>query len=209
MTFEALADTVLGTLPEARRIETYDKDRFQLDLMDWTHSVYPHQEVYGDYCTVQEYIDAPPRYVFDYMNRSESLNEWTYSVRDLSPTAEDPTLYEGLDRIGGETKIFCRTLGNEAALTVDYHCAWDQGDHLWMIYLNRILPAEMVLDRSGSVVIWTNCRHPFYLKNPRPELAPKRPIWVGEFWPWFFAGHRAEILTLKSIIEYRYRKEER
>ena len=58
------------------------------------------------------------------------------------------------------------------ARTVDYHCAWDQGKHLWMIYLMRVVDAQVVLDKPGSVVLWTNCRHPFYDDNPYPETAP-------------------------------------
>jgi hypothetical protein len=91
-------------------------------------------------------------------------------------------------------------------MTVDYHCAWDQGSELWMVYLNRIVPAETVLKRSGSVVIWTNCRHPYYDQNPFPALArdPKR-AWVGDWWPLFYAGHSIELANLKAILEHRHR----
>jgi hypothetical protein len=89
---------------------------------------------------------------------------------------------------------------------VDYHCAWDQGKHLWMIYLMRILDAQVVFDKPGSVVLWTNCPHPFYDENPYPETAPpKRPVWVGDFWDMFGAGHQLELQTLKAIAEYRHR----
>jgi hypothetical protein len=65
---------------------------------------------------------------------------------------------------------------------VDYHCAWDQGKHLWMVYLMRVIGAQTVLDKPGSVVLWTNCRHPFYDHNPYPQAAPpQRPVWVGDF----------------------------
>ena len=57
-------------------------------------------------------------------------------------------------------------------MTVDYHCAWDQGRHLWMIYLMRVVDAQVVFDKPGSVVLWTNCHHPFYDRNPYPETAP-------------------------------------
>ena len=65
------------------------------------------------------------------------------------------------------------------ARTVDYHCAWDQGKHLWMIYLMRVLDAQVVLDKPGSVVLWTNCRHPFYDKNPYPDAGPARAHRLG------------------------------
>jgi 3-oxoacyl-[acyl-carrier-protein] synthase-3 len=65
---------------------------------------------------------------------------------------------------------------------VDYHCAWDQGKHLWMVYLMRVIGAQTVLDKPGSVVLWTNCRHPIYDHNPYPQAAPpQRPVWVGDF----------------------------
>ena len=90
-------------------------------------------------------------------------------------------------------------------MTVDYHCAWDQADKLWMIYLMRVVPAEMVLNKPGSVVLWTNCHHPFYDKNPRPETAPKdRKVWVGDLWPFFYAGHDVEMENLKHILEHRH-----
>jgi hypothetical protein len=59
----------------------------------------------------------------------------------------------------------------------------------------------------GSVVVWTNCRHPYYARNPFPELArdPRR-MWVGELWPFFFAGHTIELQNLKAILEHRYRR---
>jgi hypothetical protein len=74
-----------------------------------------------------------------------------------------------------------------------------------MVYLNRIVPARAVLDRPGSVVIWTNCRHPYYDRNPFPQLNrdPKR-AWVGEWWPLFYGGHSIELGNLKAILEHRH-----
>jgi hypothetical protein len=107
--------------------------------------------------------------------------------------------------LGSETQIFTRTVANRDAMTVDYHCAWDQGKHLWMIYLMRIIDAQLVFDKPGSVVLWTNCHHPFYDKNPYPEAAPpERPVWVGDFWDMFGPGHLLELKNLKAIAEYRH-----
>jgi hypothetical protein len=195
-------------IPDLRRIEQYPKNDFQLELAEMTHSVYPHDEVYGQFCTIEEYIDCPPELVFEYMSKTACLEEWTYSVRDFEPS-EVPGVEVGYDRVGDTTKIYCKTVSNREAMTVDYHCAWDQGTDLWMIYLNRIIPAELVLKKPGSVVLWTNCRHPYYQKNPHPELAssPKRP-WVGDFWDWFYAGHAVEMRNLKTILEHRYKNGE-
>ena len=60
------------------------------------------------------------------MANVHSLSEWTYSVRDFRET-DTPGLYEGIDSIDAQTKIFCKVVANPDALTVDYHCAWDQG----------------------------------------------------------------------------------
>ncbi len=196
--------TDINQIPNVRRFENFDKDDMQDLAMELTHSVYPHDEVYGRYCTIQEYIACPPRAVFNYLANSYNLAEWTYSMRDFQePDANGVVM--SLDRIGGETKIFTRTVANTEAMTVDYHCAWDQPEHLWMIYLMRVVPAEIVFNKPGSVVTWTNCRHPFYDENPYPELAPKdRKVWVGDLWPFFYAGHHVEMQNLKAILEHRH-----
>jgi hypothetical protein len=184
------------------RCEDFDREALGEQITEMTHTVYRHEQVYGPFITIHAHVDCPPKKVFDYMANPYSLLEWTYSVRELRPTGA-PGLLVGVD--SGRTPIYCRTVTNEDALTVDYHCAWDQGDELWMIYLNRIIPAETVLKQRGSVIVWTNCRHPYYAKNPFPELGsdPKRE-WVGDWWPLFYAGHSIELENLKRILEFRH-----
>ena len=192
------------------RIETTSKEQATPIIMEGIRSVYPHDQVFGEYCTVNDYIDCPPDELFDYLADTRSLEEWTYSLRDFVPT-EEPGLWMAHDKLGaGNEKqtgspIFTRTVANREARTVDYHCAWDQGTHLWMIYLMRVVDAKVVFDKPGSVVLWTNCHHPFYDKNPYPETAPpKRPVWVGDFWDMFGPGHLLELKNLKAIAEYRH-----
>ncbi|HXL61116.1 MAG: hypothetical protein QOC62_1443 [Mycobacterium sp.] len=192
------------------RIETTSKEQATPIIMEQIRSVYPHDQVFGEYCTVNDYIDCPPDELFDYLADTRSLEEWTYSLRDFVPT-EEPGLWMAHDKLGaGNEKqtgspIFTRTVANREARTVDYHCAWDQGTHLWMIYLMRVVDAKVVFDKPGSVVLWTNCHHPFYDKNPYPETAPpKRPVWVGDFWDMFGPGHLLEMKNLKAIAEYRH-----
>jgi hypothetical protein len=192
----------LEGIPGLIRCEDYSREALAEHLTEMTHTVYPHDQVYGRYCTVHEHIDCPPRDVFTYMQNPYSLLEWTYSVRRLRPTGADGLLV-GED--GERTPIYCRTVANANALTVDYFCAWDQGEELWMVYLNRIVPAELVLKRPGSVIIWSNCHHPYYAKNPFPQLsAEKKRTWVGELWPLFYAGHTIELRNLKAILEHRH-----
>ena len=193
------------------RIETTSKEQATPLIMEQMRSVYPHDMVFGEYCTVNDYIECPPDELFDYMADTRSLEEWTYSLRGFAPT-EEPGLWVAHDKLGSPdgkrlgSPIFTRTVANREARTVDYHCAWDQGKHLWMIYLMRIVDAKVVFDKPGSVVLWTNCHHPFYDKNPYPETAPpQRPVWVGDFWDMFGAGHELELKNLKAIAEYRHR----
>jgi hypothetical protein len=196
--------TALAAISGLVRCETHDREALGELITEMTHTVYPHEQVYGAFCTVQAHIECPPRDVFAYMANPYSLLEWSYSVRELRPTGR-PGLLVGID--AGGTPIYCRTESSTEALTVDYHCAWDQGDELWMVYLNRIVPAERVLKRTGSVVIWTNCHHPYYDRNPFPALcADPRRAWVGEWWPLFYAGHSIELANLKAILEHRHRQ---
>ena len=194
----------IDRLPGVRRIENCGKEELTSLAMEMTHAVYPHDEVYGQYCTVQDYVDCPPEKAFAYLADVYTLQEWTYSLRDFTPM--DPTgMVVATDRIGGATKIYTRAISNREAMTVDYHCAGDQGEELWMVYLMRVVPARLVLRRPGCVVLWTNCRHPYYDANPFPEKAPTgRKVWVGDMWPFFYAGHKIELDNLKYILGYRH-----
>ena len=199
-----MLSTDIDAIPGVRRIENFPKEEMNAAAMDLTHAVYPHDDVYGQYCTLEEYIACPPEDVYRYLADVYTLAEWTYSLRDFGAPDERGVVMSR-DKIGGETLIYTRTIANEAAMTVDYHCAWDQGDRLWMIYLMRVIPAPLVLDRPGSVVLWTNCRHPYYDRNPFPDRAPAgRKVWVGDLWPFFYAGHHVEMQNLKAILEYRH-----
>jgi hypothetical protein len=204
-----LALTPVEKIPGLIRFENVPKDAMQEACMEMTHAVYSHDETYGDFCTIERYIDCPPEQAFTYLADPVNLLEWTYSLRDLKPT-EDKDVLLFTDAIGGKTKCYCRTESNAQAMTVDYHCAWDQGKVLWMIYLMRVIPAPLVFNKPGSVVLWTNCRHPYYDKNPFPEQSPEgRKVWVGDMWPMFYAGHSIEMDNLKNILEYRHRQQQR
>jgi hypothetical protein len=193
----------IDRLPGVNRIENCTKEKMTSLAMEMTHAVYPHDQIYGQYCSVQGFVDCPPEKAFEYLADIHTLQEWTYSLRDFATT--DDGMVIATDRIGGETKIYVKVVANRQAMTVDYHCAWDQGEHLWMIYLMRVVPAELVLGRPGCVIFWSNCRHPHYDRNPFPEKAPtKRKVWVGDMWPFFYAGHQIELDNLKQILEFRH-----
>src|ERR1700759_5208082 len=210
MSLPALDDIVTHTgttvpIDGVVRLETTPLAQTAPMYMAKMRSAYPHEEVFGQYCTVNDYVDCPPDELFEYLSDTRSLEEWTYTLRGFTPT-EEPGLYEAYDRLFPRTTTHNPTSAPAAARPVDYHCAWDQGRHLWMIYLMRVLDARVVLDKPGSVVLWTNCRHPFYDDNPYPETVPKgRTGWVGDFWDLFGPGHALEMNNLKSIAEYRHR----
>ena len=196
--------TKFTDIQNLKRIENTDKAEMSGIMADMTHAVYPHDDIYGQYCPIQGYINCPPEKVFEYMSDPHSLAEWTYSMREFEDVPGKEGLLVGKDKIGDNTNIYFKALSNKEALTVDYHCAWDQGEELWMIYLNRIVSAELVLNKPGSIVFWQNCKHPNYDKNPFPELAPKGRPWVGDFWDFFYAGHMVELENLKNILEYKH-----
>lgn len=199
----ALSDLPDQLVPGVLRIENSDRDETLPIVLDRMRSVYPHDQVYGTFCPVHTIIDAPPRAVYEYLAHTRSLEEWTYSLRGFTETGTDG-LWQAWDRLGENTELYARTVAHPDSMTVDYHCAWDQGEHLWMIYLMRVVDAQVVFDRPGSVVLWTNCHHPFYDANPFPEAAPpEREGWVGDFWPLFGPGHELELDNLKAICEYR------
>ncbi|RPA57290.1 SRPBCC family protein [Gordonia oryzae] len=186
------------------RVETHPRATATPIIVDMLRSVYPHDKIFGEFCPVQGFVDAPPRELFSWLSDTRSLEEWTYSLRGFTET-DEPGLWVAQDRLGDNTDIYTRTIADPHAMTVDYHCAWDQGEHLWMIYLMRVVDAQVVLNRPGSVVLWNNCRHPFYDENPYPDSAPPdRPVWVGDFWEMFSAGHQLELSNLTAIAEFRH-----
>jgi hypothetical protein len=194
----------IESLPGLRRIENCTKEEMTSLAMEMTHAVYPHDQVYGEYCSIQAYVRCPAEKAFAYLADVGTLEEWTFSMRDFVDTDQEG-LVVATDRIGGATKIYTRVSANPEAMTVDYHCAWDQGERLWMIYLMRVVPAPLVLNKPGCVILWTNCRHPFYEQNPFPEAAPSdRKVWVGDMWPFFYAGHEIELENLRLILEHRH-----
>lgn len=197
--------SMLADVPGLIRVENTSTEQMAARCLDMTPAVHQHQQVYGQYCTIQAYADCPPEQTYDYLSQGHHLEEWTFSLRGFAPT-ETPGLWAGWDLLAQDTRIYCAVVANPEAMTVDYHCAWDQGDKLWMIYLMRVLPAQLVLDKPGSVITWTNCRHPSYDDNPSPELAPStdRP-WVGDYWDLFYAGHTVEMANLTAILEHRHR----
>lgn len=171
---------------------------------------YSYEEVFGDYCTVHIYIDCPRDFAFQYAANPYSLEEWTYTLRDLSPAKEG--LLVGREALAPNTKIYVKTESHFESGTVDYLCAWDQGEELWMRYYCRFVDAAPTFGRPGCVLLWTNCRHPYYLRESpiKPQHIAEsqgrkdRP-WVGDVWNLFQAGHMVEAENMKRILEVRFK----
>jgi len=176
-----------------------------------TKPSYTHEEIFGEYCSLGKYIDVPYDVVFEYAANVHSLEEWTFSVRDLHHVGGG--LYRGREAIQPNTEIFIRAdvqKGPDHGI-VFYPCAWDQGYELWMRYYFLFIDATKTLKRPGTVLVWTNCKHPYYDRATTevPEYIAKGRArtdryWVGDIWANFDAIHRIEAENLKRICEYRF-----
>ena len=104
---DVMTDPIEGVI----RIETSPREKATPIIMEMMRSVYPHDEVFGQYCTVNDYIDCPPDELYEYLADTRSLEEWTYSLRGFTPT-DEPGLWLAYDRLGSETEIYTRTVAN-------------------------------------------------------------------------------------------------
>ena len=82
-------------------------------FMEKMRSVYPHDEVFGQYCTVNDYVDCPPDELFAYLSDTRSLEEWTYTLRGFTPS-DEPGLWLAYDKLLPDTTIYTRTFGGAA-----------------------------------------------------------------------------------------------
>ncbi|MER6997775.1 hypothetical protein [Streptomyces sp. NPDC000410] len=176
-----------------------------------TKETYDHSEIFGQYCSLAEHINVPYDIVFEYAANARSLEEWTYSIRNMKHLGGG--LYRADEMIQPDTDIYIRAdaqKGPEQGLVI-YPCAWDQGHELWMRYYLTIIDSAKVFNKPGTVVLWTNCKHPYYDRATTdvPDyIAEGRArtdrVWVGDIWPVFHAGHSIEMGNLKKILEHRF-----
>ena len=102
-------DGMTGPIEGVIRIETSPRQKATPIIMEMMRSVYRHDDVFGQYCTVNDYIDCPPDELYEYLADTRSLEEWTYSLRGFTPT-DEPGLWLAHDRLGSETEIYTRTV---------------------------------------------------------------------------------------------------
>jgi len=170
---------------------------------------YSHEEIFGNYCHIGEYIHCPVEMAFEYAANVYSLEEWTFSLRCLKHIGGG--LYKGEEYLAKDTPIYVRSEAYPDSRVVDYLCAWDQGEELWMRYYFRFVDAMPTLRKPGTVMLWTNCKHPYYdrnITNVPDYISTARERtdrnWVGDIWPYFDAIHRIEAGNMKAILESRF-----
>jgi len=200
-----MTTTLVSDIPGLFRCESLSEAAAMQTLLKVAKQLRNQGHRENDVYTVNLHIECPPEVLYDYLLDIRSLEEYTYSTRRLRIDTTTG-LWVGQDATEPETEIYMRITGNREVGTVDYESAYDQGNDLWMVYCGRILSAERVQHRPGSLVSWTIWRHPYYDKNPYPHLAPSRTrTWPGSLWPLFHALDVLELGNLKHIVEHRVR----
>lgn len=203
-----MKNTPLSQIPGLFRSEDHPPETSMPKFIQATKEKYDHEEVFGDYCPVFSYIKCPVDKAFEYAADPFSLEEWTYTLRDLKKVKDD--LYVGREVLAPGTQIYVKTESHKDSGVVDYLCAWDQPNELWMRYYCRFIDAQPTFGKPGTVLMWVNCRHPYYLRNPNApqhileSQARKDRPWVGDVWNLFRAGHQVEADNMKKILEARF-----
>ena len=180
------------------------------EIMARKRDQYAHSELFSEWVNYTTVIDCDPKHVFEYLKNPFSLEEFSATVRGVEPVGDG--LYRAMDVLSPDTSIYLRFFSHAESGVVDCHCAWDSSNELWMRYHQRVLDARPTLGRPGAVLLWNNCRHPYYSKdNPAPEHVDSgrkrtdRP-WVGDFWDHFYDMHAVEARNLQLILEARFGK---
>jgi hypothetical protein len=196
-------------IPGLYTCEEHDIPDVMAKLKEMTKETYSHEEIFGSYSHLGEYIHCPVDMAFEYAANIYSLEEWTFSLRSLKHLGGG--LYKGIEYLAKDTSIYVRAEAYRDCRVVDYPCAWDQGDELWMRYHFRFVDAMPTLRKPGTVMLWTNCKHPYYdrsVTNVPNYISDARERtdrnWVGDIWSYFDAIHRIEAMNLKAILEYRF-----
>lgn len=207
----------LKNIPGLIKVENTPLDKLQELTNSMIKPQYSHQEIFGKFCFLGEHINVPYEVAFEYAANIHSLPEWTLSLRDVRHMGGG--LYRGTEAIEStdpnhpNTEIFIRADSMKGAEhgIVFYPCAWDQGHELWMRYYFVFIDSQRTLNKPGTVVLWVNCKHPYYdrnYKNVPNYIAEgqnrKDRQWVGDLWDAFYPLHVFEMNNLKRILEYRF-----
>lgn len=174
-----------------------------------TKEKYSHDEIYGKWWTISEFIDVPADFAYEYVSNIYSLEEWSFGIRDLKHIGQGT--YQGQDNFTKPTEIFLRSEVFRDAKAVDHYYAWDQREELWMRHYFRFIDAKWVLNRPGTLLTWSSFKHPYYDKKSAALPAwlkdaqnKKGREWLGDYWRHFHAWHKSEADNLRYILEHRY-----
>jgi hypothetical protein len=177
----------------------------ELEVM--TKPTYTHEEVFGKHVTIMEHIEVPIDMVYEYAANIYSLEEFSATIRQMEYVGGG--IYRALDVLGAYTPIYFQLKTFPDSYCIDCLCAWDQPHEMWMRYHWRLFDSMPVIGKAGTIVLWTNFKHPYYDKSSpapayvaKPRDQPDR-LWVGDFYNQFFAAHTLEGRNLKAILEHR------
>ncbi|MFC3908109.1 hypothetical protein ACFORL_03325 [Legionella dresdenensis] len=198
------------TIPGLINNENHNQEQIERLMSDMTKEQYDHEEIFGQFCQLGAYIACPPEMAFEYCSNVLSLGEWTFSMRNFEYIGGQ--IWRSEERLGKNTFVYTKVNAYPDSGVVDYLCAWDQAFELWMRYYFRFIDAQPTLNKPGTVVLWTNCKHPYY-DRATPDLPDyikkgheqTNRAWVGDFWHQFDAIHKIEMNNLKRILEHRFK----
>lgn len=190
--------------------ETHNLDQIKELLQQKTKDYYSHEEIFGVYCQLGTYIACPASMTFEYCSNMHSLNEWTFSMRHFEYIGGD--IWRAKNKLSKGTFVYIKMQTSKEYGVIDYYCAVDTPLELWMRYYFRILDAQPTLNKAGTVVLWTNCKHPYYDRNKDESNYPSYikkghaadRLWIGDFWNQFDVIHKIELNNLKHILECRF-----
>jgi hypothetical protein len=199
-------------IPDLFTSEKNGLDQLKLKLREQSKPTYTREEIFGQYCHTAEYIRCPVDIAFNYAANVYCLEEFTFSLRNFHYVGD--RLYKGTEALAKDTSIFMRVDSYPDSRVVDHLCAWDQGEELWMRYQFRFLDAMPTVRSPGTILLWSNCRHPYYdrgVTDVPSYIAEGRArtdrMWVGDIWSSFYAIHNIEAANMKKILEYRFARQ--
>jgi hypothetical protein len=196
-------------IPDLFTSENNGLEQLKAKLREHSKPSYTREEIFGQFCHTAEYINCPADVAFEYAANVYCLEEFTFSLRNFEHVGDG--LYKGTEALAKDTCIYMHVDSYPDSRVVDHLCAWDQGEELWMRYHFRFLDAMPTVRRPGTIVLWSNCKHPYYdrgIMDVPSYIAQGRArsdrMWVGDIWSSFYAIHNIEAANLKKILERRF-----
>lgn len=174
-------------------------ERFSVQQMMEDH-ILPHVGLSSDVqklCegfipTMTVFEGVPIEDAFDYLARTETLGDWTLSLRNIRPFRGD--VFVGDEEASPTGKVYVRTVADRRSHAVGWDCGHQDADDLWILYRGMLVDAEPAFGRAGTACFWTNFVH---------ERTKSDPVYARGF-EMMFAVHRLEMSNLKHILEFVY-----